>query len=88
MTYYLKLLILFSFLVLPQISYAINWLTECDTFLSLREGPSVKTKRLTLIQCGSALPNLIKHDESWYKVTYDDYTGYVHKRFIEILADE
>ena len=49
--------------------------------LNLRDGASLSSNVLTKINKNETL-NIIEEDGEWYKVSYNNYTGYVSKQYI------
>lgn len=54
--------------------------------LNLRESPSTNANVLTSLSQEQSL-NIIGEEGNWYKVQYNDYTGYVSKDYVKANAD-
>lgn len=50
--------------------------------LNLREGPSCTAKVLTIMPPGSSVTILEDDDRDFYKVSWNEFTGYAMKKFI------
>lgn len=85
------LLILFaSFAILtssPQAKAEKYAISNTDSWVDLRESPTVASERAGILTCGmTAL--LLGEEGNWYKVEYDNEPAYVPKSKVDILDDE
>ena len=55
---------------------------EDRTFVNLREEPSLTGKVLCEIPHGSKVV-ILSPDESWFRVRYDSFTGYIAASFLQ-----
>ena len=71
------------FLVLTGISLAKTGTIKGSDFLNLRESPSTSANLLTRMP-GDASFDIIGEEGDWYRVKYNEYTGYVSKQYVNV----
>lgn len=70
-------------LVLTGISLAKTGTIKGSDFLNLRESPSTSANLLTRMP-GDASFDILGEEGDWYRVKYNEYTGYVSKQYVNV----
>ena len=70
-------------LALTGISLAKTGTIKDSDFLNLRESPSTSANLLTRMP-GDASFEILEEEGDWYKVQYEEYTGYVSKQYVNV----
>lgn len=83
--YILKSLVIVMILALfsTGISLAQTGTIKGSNFLNLRESPSTNSN-LVVRMPGDASFEILGEEGDWYRVQYQDYTGYVSKQYVEV----
>ena len=83
--YILKSLVIVMILALfmTGISLAQTGTIKGSDFLNLRESPSTSSN-LVVRMPGDASFEILGEEGDWYRVQYQDYTGYVSKQYVEV----
>ena len=83
--YILKSLVIVMILALfmTGISLAQTGIIKGSDFLNLRESPSASSN-LVVRMPGDASFEILGEEGDWYRVQYQDYTGYVSKQYVEV----
>ena len=83
--YILKSLVIVMILALfmTGISLAQTGTIKGSDFLNLRESPSTSSN-LVVRMPGDACFEILGEEGDWYRVQYQDYTGYVSKQYVEV----
>ena len=83
--YILKSLVIVMILALfmTGISLAQTGTIKGSVFLNLRESPSTSSN-LVVRMPGDASFEILGEEGDWYRVQYQDYTGYVSKQYVEV----
>lgn len=69
--------------ITTTMSYATSKGTITGETVKLREEPSMEGKLVTLLSIDDKV-EVIEKDGDWYKITYEDKTGYVHSDYIKV----
>ena len=85
--YILKSLVIVMILALfmTGISLAQIGTIKGSDFLNLRESPSTSSN-LVVRMPGDASFEILGEEGDWYRVQYQDYTGYVSKQYVEVQS--
>ena len=85
--YILKSLVIVMILALfmTGISLAQTGTIKGSDFLNLRESPSTSSN-LVVRMPGDASFEILGEEGDWYRVQYQDYTGYVSKQYVEVQS--
>ena len=85
--YILKSLVIVIILALfmTGISLAQTGTIKGSDFLNLRESPSTSSN-LVVRMPGDASFEILGEEGDWYRVQYQDYTGYVSKQYVEVQS--
>ena len=83
--YILKSLVIVMILAIfmTGISLAQTGTIKGSDFLNLRESPSTSSN-LVVRMPGDASFEILGEEGDWYRVQYQDYTGYVSKQYVEV----
>ena len=76
-------LILIFCIVITAVSLAKTGTIQNSDYLNLRESPTTSSTLLVRMP-GNAKFEIIDETEEWYKVKYENYTGYVNKQYVKI----
>lgn len=85
--YILKSLVIVMILAIfmTGISLAQTGTIKGSDFLNLRESPSTSSN-LVVRMPGDASFEILGEEGDWYRVQYQDYTGYVSKQYVEVQS--
>lgn len=73
-------------LILAGMSLASTGTIRNSDFLNLRESPSTSANLLVRMP-GNASFEILEEEGDWYRVQYEEYTGYVSKQYVNV-SDE
>lgn len=76
-------LIIIAILIMSNISFANTGTVKDSDFLNLRESPSTSSKIVTVLPENASF-EILGEDGDWYKINYQDYTGYVSKQYVSV----
>lgn len=78
----LSILIIFS-LIFINFSFANAGTLKDTDFLNVRESPSTSSNIVTVLPKDASF-EITGEEGDWYKIKYQDYTGYVSKQYVSI----
>ena len=78
----LSILIIFSLIFINFSFASIGTLKNTD-FLNVRESPSTSSNIVTVLPKDASF-EITGEEGDWYKIKYQDYTGYVSKQYVSI----
>ena len=78
----LSILIIFS-LIFINFSFANTGTLKDTDFLNVRESPSTSSNIVTVLPKNASF-EITEEEGDWYKIKYQDYTGYVSKQYVSI----
>ena len=78
----LSILIIFS-LIFISFSFASTGTLKDTDFLNVRESPNTSSKIVTVLPKDASF-EITGEEGDWYKIKYQDYTGFVSKQYVAI----
>ena len=78
----LSILIIF-YLIFINFSFANTGTLKDTDFLNVRESPSTSSNIVTVLPKNASF-EITEEEGDWYKIKYQDYTGYVSKQYVSI----
>lgn len=82
----ISILIIIFIIITISISLAKTGTIKDSDFLNLREKASTSSNLLVKMP-GNASFEIIADEGDWYKVKYQNYTGYVNKDYVKVSED-
>ena len=76
-------LILIAILIMSSITLANTGTVTDSDFLNVRESPSTSSNIVTVLPENASF-DILEDQGDWYKIKYQDYTGYVSKQYVAI----
>ena len=70
-------------IILNSISFANTGTLKDTDFLNVRESPSTSSNIVTVLPANASF-EITGEDGDWYKIKYQDYTGYVSKQYVSV----
>ncbi|MBR5547947.1 MAG: SH3 domain-containing protein [Clostridia bacterium] len=76
-------------LVVSAEDYAGNMeVVNCSEWVSMREAPSTKARRLVKVSLGSIVSNCYAFTDEWYYAEFDGYSGYILADYLKPSENE
>ena len=76
-------LIFIAILIMTSSSFANIGTVKDSDFLNVRESPSTSSNIVTVLPENASF-DILEDEGDWYKIKYQDYTGYVSKQYVSI----
>lgn len=76
-------LILIAILIMSSITLANTGTVTDSDFLNVRESPSTSSNIVTVLPENESF-DILEDQGDWYKIKYQDYTGYVSKQYVSV----
>lgn len=76
-------LILIAILIMSSITLANTGTVTDSDFLNVRESPSTSSNIVTVLPENASF-DILEDQGDWYKIKYQDYTGYVSKQYVSV----
>lgn len=76
-------LILIAILIMSSITLANTGTVTDSDFLNVRESPSTSSNIVTVLPENASF-DILEDQGDWYKIEYQDYTGYVSKQYVSV----
>ena len=75
--------IFIAILIMTSSSFANIGTVKDSDFLNVRESPSTSSNIVTVLPENASF-DILEDEGDWYKIKYQDYTGYVSKQYVSI----
>lgn len=76
-------LIVIAILIMSSITLANTGTVKDSDFLNVRESPSTSSNIVTVLPENASF-DILEDQGDWYKIKYQDYTGYVSKQYVSV----